>query len=81
MRKKYEKNNYWRFLISNRYKIWELAIIVFAENNLVSSWATPPERFLTTISETGMALPMVKASILLLLGLVIMGIEYFRKDK
>ena len=60
--------------------IWELAIIVFAGNNLVSSWATPPGRLLTTISETGMTLPMAIASTLLLLGLVIMGIEYFKKD-
>ncbi len=61
--------------------IWELAIIVFAGNNLVSSWPTPPGRFLTTISETGMTLPMVMASTVLLLGLVIMAIEYFRKDE
>lgn len=61
--------------------IWELAIIIFAGNNMVSSWPTPPGRFLTTISETGMTLPMVIAAILLLLGLVIMGIEYFIKDK
>jgi len=61
--------------------IWELAIIIFAGNNMVSGWSTPPGRFLTTISETGMTLPMVIASILLLLGLVIMGIEYFIKDK
>ena len=50
--------------------IWELAIIVFAGNNLVSSWPTPPGRFLTTISETGMTLTMVIASIVMLLGLV-----------
>lgn len=61
--------------------IWELAIIVFAGNNMVSGWSTPPGRFLTTISESGMTLPMVIAFLLLVAGLLIMGIEYFRKEK
>lgn len=60
--------------------IWGLAIIVFAGNNMVSGWSTPPGRFLTTVSESGMTLPMVIA-FLLLAGLLIMGIEYFRKEK
>lgn len=61
--------------------IWELAIIIFAGNNMVSSWPTPPGRFLTTISKTGMTFPMFIASLLLLLGLVIMGVEYFKKEE
>ena len=61
--------------------IWELAINVFAGNNMVSGWSTPPGRFLTTISESGMTLPMVIAFLLLVAGLLIMGIEYFREEK
>ena len=61
--------------------IWELAVIIFAGNNMVSGWSTPPGRFMTTIIETGMSFPMVVASVLLVLGLVILGIEYFRKEK
>ena len=61
--------------------IWGLAIIVFAGNNMVSGWSTPPGRFFTTISESGMTLPMVIAFLLLVAGLLIMGIEYFRKEK
>ena len=61
--------------------IWELAVIIFAGNNMVSGWSTPPGRFMTTIIETGMSFPMVVASVLLALGLVILGIEYFRKEK
>ena len=60
--------------------IWGLAIIVFAGNNMVSGWPTPPGRFLTTILETGMAIPMTIASLLLLIGLVVLGVEYFRND-
>ena len=61
--------------------IWALAVIIFVGNNLVSGWSTPPGRFMTTVTETGMTFPLAVSIILLLLGLVIMGIEYFRKEK
>ena len=60
--------------------IWSLAIIIFAGNNLVSGWSTPPGRFWTTVLETGMMFPFVLAMAFLVLGLLIMGIEYFRKE-
>ena len=60
--------------------IWELAIFIFASINLVSGWSTPPGRFLTTIAETGMTFPAVVATVLFLAGLVILGVEYVRKD-
>ena len=61
--------------------IWGLAIAVAASNNLVSSWATPPGRFLTTVSEMGFVPLFAMAIILVVLGLVIMAIEYFKKDE
>lgn len=61
--------------------IWSLAIILFAGNNLVSAWATPPGRFWSTVIETGMLFPMVLAIALLVLGLLVLGIEYFRKGE
>lgn len=61
--------------------IWALAVIIFVGNNLVSGWSTPPGRFMTTVTETGMTFPLAVSIILLLLGLVIMGIEYFRREK
>lgn len=60
--------------------IWGLAVIVFVGNNLVSGWSTPPGRFLTSVSETGMAFPFVLSILFVVLGLVIMAIEFFRKD-
>lgn len=60
--------------------IWGLAIIIFTSNNMVSGWSTPPGRFLTTIAVTGMSLPFSAAFIFMLLGLIIMGIEYFKKQ-
>lgn len=61
--------------------IWGLAIAVAASNNLVSGWTTPPERFLTTVSQMGFVPLFVMAIVLIVLGLVIMAIEYFKKDK
>lgn len=61
--------------------IWALAIILLGENNLVSSWATPPGRFLTSISQMGVMIWFVIALIFLTLGIALMLVEYFRKDK
>lgn len=61
--------------------IWGLAIAVAASNNLVSSWATPSGRFLSTVSQMGFVPLFAMAIVLIVLGLVIMAIEYFKKDK
>ena len=60
--------------------IWGLAIALVASNNLVSGWTTPPGRFLTTVAEMGFAPLFAAAIILIVLGLVLMAIEYFKKD-
>ncbi len=60
--------------------IWGLAVILFAGNNLTSSWSTPPGRFLTTVSELGMTLPFSGSILLLVLGLLILGTEFFKKE-
>ena len=60
--------------------IWSLAIIIFAGNNLVSQWSTPPGRFFTTVIETGMMIPMIIPVVIFLVGMLIMGVEYFKKD-
>ena len=56
------------------------ASFVVVGNNFVSGWGTPPGRFLTTISETGMTGPMVIASTLIVTGFIIMSNEYRRED-
>lgn len=61
--------------------IWGLAIAVAASNNLVSGWTTPSGRFLSTVAEMGFVSLFVMAIVLIVLGLVIMAIEYFKKDK
>jgi hypothetical protein len=47
---------------------------------MVSGWSTPPGRFLTTVSELNMTSLLVFSSIVLALGVIIMAIEYFKKD-
>lgn len=60
--------------------IWGLGIIILAGNNLTSGWSTPPGRFLTTVIEIGMVIPMIMSLVFLLFGLFAMGTEYFKKD-
>lgn len=60
--------------------IWTLAISLVAAGNLTSEWHTPPGRFITTVMEMGMMPFFVISIVLLLLGIVIMVIEYFKKD-
>lgn len=61
--------------------IWGLAICIFCGMNLTDAWPTPPGRFLTTVSETGMTLPFVLAIVFIVLGFAIFVKEYFTKNK
>ena len=61
--------------------IWGLAICIFYGMNLTDAWPTPPGRFLTTVSETGMTLPFVLAIVFIVLGFAIFVKEYFTKDE
>ncbi len=61
--------------------IWTLAIILLAANNLTSSWYTPPGRLLTSISELGLMLFFVISALLVVLGIVLMAVEYFKREK
>ena len=60
--------------------IWMLAIILLVSNDLTSSWQTPPGRLLTTISEKHLMVFFVIAVIFVILGIVFMLKEYFKKD-
>lgn len=60
--------------------IWALAVTLLVGNNLTSGWSTPPGRFLTTVSEMGMTWLFAEAVLLTLVGLVLMTVEWFRKE-
>ena len=61
--------------------IWASAVIFVAENNLVSAWPTPPGRFLTTVAEMNLTLVFLLSIALIISGICMMVMEYFRKDQ
>ena len=65
--------------LGKKYK--PLAVMFAASNNLVSSWATPPGRFLTTVSEMGLMPIFVIAILIVVFGFLILAIEFFKKEK
>ena len=57
-----------------------MSVFIVGANNMVGGWRTPPGRFLSTVPEIGMMPLLVCSFIFLIIGLVIMGIEYFKKE-
>jgi len=60
--------------------LWAIGLLFFISNNLVPSCDTPPGLFGATVAEYKMELPLFTAFLLLALGLLLMGIEYFKKE-
>lgn len=62
--------------------IWALAALLAggAYVDQVASWYSPPGRYGTALIESNMMIPLVVGGILLVLGLVILGVEYFKKE-
>ena len=61
--------------------IWTLAVVFVAGNNLVDGWSTPPGRFLTTIIELGLTFLFAISILLVIVGILIMIVEFFRKEE
>ena len=61
--------------------IWTLAIVFIAGNNLVTSWDTELGRFWSTVIEMELMFLLVIAVAFIVLGIVLMAIELFRKEK
>ena len=59
--------------------IWAMAVLFVAGSNLTSGWTTPPGRFMTTVAEMGLS--EVFGMAIVVLGIVIMMVELFRRDK
>lgn len=57
-----------------------LAVFLAAALNPSSGWSTRPGRFMTSVSELDLMPALTVSGLLVALGLVVMGIEYFRKD-
>ncbi|MCM1128035.1 MAG: hypothetical protein NC429_16395 [Lachnospiraceae bacterium] len=59
--------------------VWAIAIGAYVQFNLASDWSG--SRFWSSASQLGVIVPLVISLIILALGIVIMCIEYFRKDR
>ncbi len=58
-----------------------LGLLLLAAGNLVNGWSTPPGRLAATLLQLDVMPYFVISILLVVLGIVLMGIEYFRKDK
>ena len=56
-------------------------MLFVAGSNLTSGWTTPPGRFMTTVAEMGLSEVFGMAILFVVLGIVIMMVELFRRDK
>lgn len=59
--------------------IWAIAIGAYVQFNLAPSWLG--SRFWSSASQLGVIVPLIISLIVLALGILIMCIEYFRKDR
>lgn len=60
--------------------IWITAILYFAVSHPVSSYFTPPGRLLSTLIFYDLVIPFYISIIFLIVGIVILGLEYFKKE-
>jgi hypothetical protein len=60
--------------------IWTLAVIICANNYAINGWSTPSGKFLTQIAESNLMLWFCISIELVILGIILMVIEYFKKD-
>ena len=60
--------------------IWTLAVAYTACSNLVTEWHTELGRFWSTVIDMNLLPLMILSALMTVLGIVIMAVEFFRKD-
>ena len=60
--------------------IWLLAVVISANNYDINGWTTPPGKLFTQITEANLMLWFGISAAAIALGIVLMIIEYFKKD-
>lgn len=60
--------------------IWALAVVFIAGNNLVTRWDTQIGRFWSTVIEMDLLFLFIISVVFVILGLIIMAAEFFRKE-
>lgn len=61
--------------------IWALAVLLCANSHAISEWVTPPGKLMTQLNESGLTSWFTASIIVTALGIVLMAIEYFRKER
>ena len=61
--------------------IWALAVVFIASNNLVSAWDTKLGRLWSTVIEMDLMFLFGLAVVFIVLGIELMAVELFRKEK
>ena len=61
--------------------IWSLAIVFIAGNNLVNSWDPQIGRLWTTVIEMDLMFLFILSVVFIVLGIILMAFELFRKEK
>ncbi len=61
--------------------IWTLAVIISANNYAIDGWTTPPGKLLTQISESNLTLWFAISIVFVVLGIILMAVEYFKKNE
>ena len=59
--------------------LWGAGVIIAASQMLVNSWDPAVGRLITTITEHQLTVPAVVSLAFLILGLLIMAVEFFKK--
>ena len=61
--------------------IWSLAIVFISGSNLVTAWDPKIGRLWTTVIEMDLMFLFVIAVVFIVLGIILMTVELFRKEK
>lgn len=55
-----------------------LSILIATGLNLASGWETPPGRYITTLNELGLMIPLILSMLMWGIGVYILGKEYLK---
>lgn len=61
--------------------LWALAVLLCANSYVINGWATPPGKLMTQLSESGLTSWFAVSVGCTALGIVLMAVEFFRRDR
>lgn len=61
--------------------LWALAVLLCANSHAISGWTTPPGKLMTQLNESGLTSWFAVSVGCTALGIVLMAVEFFRRDR